>query len=282
MRIDKFLKVSRVIKRRTVANDACDAGHISVNGKVAKASYDLKVGDVCPICGNKIESLRSGGHFKALFRELDAECSKAEADFTLKERSCNEAMARVEALRKGLESEAALVVEEKARIDAGRRETLTEAKFYGAADEMGLSEKLISILSHAERRLEVSVPVEIDFMKVSSYSKGTVSTGRVNILLDLNRRDLSECDVLIVEDIIDSGRTLSYLVDYLHLNGARSVRTCTLLDKPDRRVVDFVPDYRGFVIPDEFVVGYGLDYAEQYRALPYIGVLKPEVYEKRV
>ena len=95
---------------------------------------DLRVGDVCPVCGNKIESLRSGGHFEALFRELDAECSKAEADFALKERSCNKAMARIEALRKGLESEAALVVEEKARIDAGRRETLTEAKFYGAAD----------------------------------------------------------------------------------------------------------------------------------------------------
>ena len=109
-----------------------------------------------------------------------------------------------------------------------------------------------------------------------------MSSGRVNILLDLNRRDLSECDVLVVEDIIDSGRTLSYLVEYLRLNGARSVKTCTLLDKPDRRVVDFVPDYRGLVIPDEFVVGYGLDYAEQYRALPYIGVLKPEVYEKRV
>ena len=139
-----------------------------------------------------------------------------------------------------------------------------------------------SVVFMGDLMKKVSIPVEIDFMKVSSYSKGTVSTGRINILLDLNRRDLSECDVLIVEDIIDSGRTLSYLVDYLRLNGAHSVKTCTLLDKPDRRVVDFVPDYRGFVIPDEFVVGYGLDYAEQYRALPYIGVLKPEVYEKRV
>ena len=138
-----------------------------------------------------------------------------------------------------------------------------------------------SVVFMGDLMKKVSLPVEIDFMKVSSYSKGTESTGRVNILLDLNRRDLSECDVLIVEDIIDSGRTLSYLVEYLRLNGARSVRTCTLLDKPDRRVVDFVPDYCGLVIPDEFVVGYGLDYAEQYRALPYIGVLKPEVYKKR-
>ena len=139
-----------------------------------------------------------------------------------------------------------------------------------------------SVVFMGDLMKKVTIPVEIDFMKVSSYSKGTVSSGRVNILLDLNRRDLSECDVLIVEDIIDSGRTLSYLVEYLRLNGARSVKTCTLLDKPDRRVVDFGPHYRGLVIPDEFVVGYGLDYAEQYRALPYIGVLKPEVYEKRV
>ena len=138
-----------------------------------------------------------------------------------------------------------------------------------------------SVVFMGDLMKKVTLPVEIDFMKVSSYTNGTVSSGRINILLDLNRRDLSECDVLIVEDIIDSGRTLSYLVEYLRLNGARSVRTCTLLDKPDRRVVDFTPDYRGLEIPDEFVVGYGLDYAEQYRALPYIGVLKPEVYEKR-
>ena len=139
-----------------------------------------------------------------------------------------------------------------------------------------------SVVFMGDLMKKVTIPVEIDFMKVSSYTNGTESSGRINILLDLNRKDLSECDILIVEDIIDSGRTLSYLVEYLRLNGARSVKTCTLLDKPDRRVVDFVPDYRGLVIPDEFVVGYGLDYAEQYRALPYIGVLKPEVYEKRV
>ena len=116
-------------------------------------------------------------------------------------------------------------------------------------------------------------------MKVSSYGSSTVSSGGVNILLDLHRNDLDNVDILIVEDIIDSGRTLSYLVEYLKLKGARSVRTATMLDKPDRRVVDFVPDYVGKVIPDEFVVGYGLDYAEKYRALPYIGILKPEVYE---
>ena len=126
----------------------------------------------------------------------------------------------------------------------------------------------------------LSIPVEIDFMKVSSYGSATKTSGRVNIILDLHRKDLADCDILVVEDIIDSGRTLSYLVEYLQLNGAKSVRTCTMLDKPERREVDFKPDYVGAVIPDEFVVGYGLDYAEKYRSLPYVGVLKPSVYEK--
>ena len=87
-------------------------------------------------------------------------------------------------------------------------------------------------------------------------------------------------DIVVVEDIIDSGKTLSYLIDYLKLNGARSVKTCTLLDKPSRRQVEFTPDYCGTQIEDYFVVGYGLDYAELYRTLPFIGILKPEVYEK--
>ena len=125
---------------------------------------------------------------------------------------------------------------------------------------------------------KITVPVEIDFMRVSSYGGGTKSSGNVNIVLDLLRDDLNECDIVIVEDIIDSGRTLSYLSDYLELKGARSVRTCTLLDKPSRREVDFKADYIGCEIPDEFVVGFGLDYDEKYRALPYVGVLKEEVY----
>ena len=125
---------------------------------------------------------------------------------------------------------------------------------------------------------KIKVPVEIDCMKVSSYGAGTESTGRIHIALDLIRPDLADCDLLIVEDIIDSGVTLSHLTKYLALKGARSVKTCTLLDKPSRRKVDFTPDYQGKIIPDEFVVGYGLDYAENYRALPYVGVLKPEVY----
>ena len=126
----------------------------------------------------------------------------------------------------------------------------------------------------------LSIPTQIDFMKVSSYGSGTSTSGTVNIVLDLHRKDLSNLDILIIEDIIDSGKTLSYLVEYLRLKGANSVKTCTMLDKPSRRVVDFIPDYCGKTIPDEFVVGYGLDFAENYRALPFIGILKPEVYTK--
>lgn len=136
-----------------------------------------------------------------------------------------------------------------------------------------------SVVFMGELMKRVTLPVEIDFMKVSSYGASTTSGGRINIILDLNRSDLADCDILVVEDIIDSGKTLSYLTEYLRLGGARSVRTCTLLDKPERRAVDFVPDFVGAVIPDEFVVGYGLDYAEKYRALPFVGILKPEVYE---
>ena len=135
-----------------------------------------------------------------------------------------------------------------------------------------------SVVFMGDLMKKVTVPVEIDFMKVSSYGSGTVTTGNVNIHLDLVRPDIDKCDILIIEDIIDSGVTLSYLVRYLKGKGARSVRTCTLLDKPSRRKVDFTPDFRGTVIPDEFVVGYGLDYDERYRALPYVGVLHPSVY----
>lgn len=125
---------------------------------------------------------------------------------------------------------------------------------------------------------KLTVPCEIDCMKVSSYGSATVSSGSIHIILDLIRSDLDRCDLLIIEDIIDSGNTLSYLTEYLRLKGARSVRTMTLLDKPSRRTVEYTPDYVGVEIPDEFVVGYGLDFNENYRALPYIGVLKPEMY----
>jgi hypoxanthine phosphoribosyltransferase len=127
---------------------------------------------------------------------------------------------------------------------------------------------------------KIKVPVEIDCMKVSSYGAGTETTGKIRIALDLLRPDIDTCDILVIEDIIDSGVTLSNLTKYLIDKGAKSVKTCTLLDKPSRRKVDFVPDYCGTEIPDEFVIGYGLDYAEMYRALPFVGVLKPEVYTK--
>lgn len=135
-----------------------------------------------------------------------------------------------------------------------------------------------SVVFMGELMKKLTVPVEIDFMRVSSYGAGTKTSGSVNIILDLYRKDLQTCDILIVEDIIDSGKTLSYLVDYLRLKGAKSVRTVTLLDKPSRREVDFQPNYHGKIIDDLFVVGYGLDYDEKYRALPYVGILKPEVY----
>ncbi|MBQ7288773.1 MAG: hypoxanthine phosphoribosyltransferase [Clostridia bacterium] len=137
-----------------------------------------------------------------------------------------------------------------------------------------------SVVFMGEIMKRLRIPVEIDFMKVSSYGAGTVTSGNVHIMLDLLRKDLEQCDILIVEDIIDSGRTLAYLTQYLTLKGAKSVKTCTLLDKPYRREVEFDADYVGKEIPDAFVVGFGLDYNEAFRALPYVAVLKPEVYEK--
>ena len=137
-----------------------------------------------------------------------------------------------------------------------------------------------SVVFMGDLMKHITVPVEIDFMKVSSYGAGTVSTGSINIILDLHRNDLPNTDILIVEDIIDSGKTLSYLIEYLNLKGAKSVRTCTLLDKPERREVNFEADHVGAKIPNEFVVGYGLDYDEKYRALPFVGVLKPSVYSE--
>ena len=120
----------------------------------------------------------------------------------------------------------------------------------------------------------ITVPVSLDFMSVSSYGKGTESSGIVKIVKDLDE-PLEGKDVLIVEDIIDSGRTLSHLIDIFSQRKPNSIKLCTLLDKPERRVVkDVVVDYVGFRIPDEFVVGYGLDYDQKYRNLPYIGVVK--------
>ncbi|WP_069650623.1 hypoxanthine phosphoribosyltransferase [Caloranaerobacter ferrireducens] len=124
----------------------------------------------------------------------------------------------------------------------------------------------------------IDLPLNMDFMAVSSYGSSTQSSGVVRILKDLDS-SIEGKDVLIVEDIIDTGLTLSYLVENLKSRGPRSVKICTLLDKPERRKAKVKVDYIGFTIPDEFVVGYGLDFNEKYRNLPYVCVLKEEVYE---
>ena len=123
----------------------------------------------------------------------------------------------------------------------------------------------------------IDTQLEMDFMDVSSYGKSTVSSGEVKIIKDLNA-SVEGRDILIIEDIIDSGLTLSYLVELFHYRKAKSVKVVTLLDKPTGRKADIQADYVGFITPDAFVVGYGLDYAEKYRNLPYIGILKPRVY----
>jgi len=119
----------------------------------------------------------------------------------------------------------------------------------------------------------ITIPVSLDFMSVSSYGGDTKSSGVVKIVKDLDD-SLAGKNVIVVEDIVDSGRTLSYLLEMLNDRGPKSMKLCTLLDKPDRRVVDVKVDYTGFQIPDEFVVGYGLDYDQKYRNLPYIGIVE--------
>ena len=167
------------------------------------------------------------------------------------------------------------------------RVMVSEAEVTKRIEEMGrqISEdyagrqiRLICILKGGvffmcELAKRISVPVSMDFMSVGSYGDGTTSSGVVRIVKDLDE-SLEGKDVLVVEDIIDSGRTLYYLLDVLQKRGPKSMKLCTLLDKPDRRVRDVRVDYVGFEIPDEFVVGYGLDYAQRYRNLPYIGIVE--------
>ena len=126
---------------------------------------------------------------------------------------------------------------------------------------------------------EIKVPVKLDFMAVSSYGTSSESSGAVQILKDLDS-SIEGSHLLIIEDIVDTGLTLKYLIGILNARGPASLKVCTLLDKPERRKVDVKIDYVGTEIPDAFVVGYGLDYAERYRHLPYVAVLSPEVYEK--
>ncbi len=139
---------------------------------------------------------------------------------------------------------------------------------------IGVLKGSVTFMTDLMRKLKT--PAEIDFMRVSSYGDSTVSSGNVNIILDLHRPNLSSEDLLIVEDIVDSGRTLKYLVSYLKNKGARSVRTVTLLDKPERREVEYQPEYVGKQIENKFVIGYGLDYGEKYRTLPYVGVIRDD------
>lgn len=150
------------------------------------------------------------------------------------------------------------------------------------ADYAGKAPVLASVLRGsyifmADLTRQIKLPLTVDFMAVSSYGSGTTSSGQVEI-----RKDLSDSiegrDLLIVEDILDSGNTLYYLQRILNARHPASIKICTLLDKPERRAKPIEADYKGFTIPDAFVVGYGLDYNEKYRNLPYIGILKPEVY----
>jgi hypoxanthine phosphoribosyltransferase len=152
-----------------------------------------------------------------------------------------------------------------------------------SADYAGKSVTLVSVLKGslpfmADLMRAIQIPVQIDLMEVSSYGGATTeSSGLVRILKDLSST-IAGKDVLIVEDIIDTGLTLNYLIRYLRGKNPASLRICTLLDKPARRLVEIPVDYRGFEIPDQFVVGYGLDYGELYRNLRFVGVLRPEVY----
>ncbi len=165
----------------------------------------------------------------------------------------------------------------KARVKAMAQE-ITDAYHGKEILAVGILKGAVMFLSDLVR--EIKIPVAIDFMAVSSYGTSTDTSGVVRILKDLDQ-GIENRHVLIVEDIVDTGLTLKYLVDNLKTRNPASVRTCTFLDKPGRRKVEVQPDYNGFSIPDEFVVGFGLDYAEQYRQFPYIGILKPEVYKSK-
>ena len=151
-----------------------------------------------------------------------------------------------------------------------------------ATDYEGREPVLVSVLKGsivflADLVRAMPIPLSIDLMEVSSYGTSTESSGQVRILKDLST-SIEGREVLVVEDIIDTGLTLNYLLRYLHDKGPASIRICCLLDKPARRLAPIEIDYRGFTIPDRFVIGYGLDYGERYRNLPYIGVLRPSVY----
>ncbi len=163
-------------------------------------------------------------------------------------------------------------------------ETVKELGQQISRDYKGKDLLLISVLKGsivfmADLMRAIDIPCRIDFMSVSSYGSGLKSSGAVKIIKDLDN-NIEGKNVLIVEDILDSGKTLSYICEMLYARNAASIRICTLLDKPERREVEINAHYIGKVVPNEFVVGYGLDYDELYRNLPYVGVLKPKIYAK--
>ena len=136
-----------------------------------------------------------------------------------------------------------------------------------------------SVIFLSDLMRQINLPVEVLFLQASSYGSGTESCGRVQINMELDKKLVGGADVILVEDILDSGRTLKKLTEYFAASGANSVKICTMLDKPARRVVDIKTDFKGYDVEDEFLVGYGLDYNEVYRNLPYIGILKRSIYE---
>ncbi len=172
-------------------------------------------------------------------------------------------------------------MDEKVRVMIPEEEVDAKIRQIGeqiSKDYAGKQVHLVCVLKGGsffmcELAKRITVPVSLDFMSVSSYGSETKSSGVVRIVKDLDE-PLKGKNVIVIEDIVDSGRTLSYLMEMLKDRGPESIKLCTLLDKPDRRVIDVHVDYTGFEIPDEFVVGYGLDYDQKYRNLPYIGVVE--------
>ena len=138
-----------------------------------------------------------------------------------------------------------------------------------------------SVMFTIDLSKKLNTVCEMEFVRTYSYGNGTESSGEVQMKIDFDRPDMADCDILIIEDIVDSGNTLKFLVDHIKAKGARSVKTCAFLDKPSRRKVDINPDYVGKEIPDKFVFGYGLDLFEKYRDLPYVAVVSPEYLESR-
>ena len=177
-----------------------------------------------------------------------------------------------------LEKDILEVLFSEEQLDRRVREIAAQIeKDYEGKEIMLISVLRGSFVFMADLCRRIDLPCTLDFMSVSSYGKGTSSSGQVQITKDLSS-DISGKHIILVEDILDSGNTLSDLLKLLEQRNPASIRLCTLLDKPDRRVKQVEVHYSGFSIPDAFVVGYGLDYAEKYRNMPYIGILKPEVY----